>query len=125
MARPVPARRSLVAGNVYEEEELKRARELFEQLGTRSLAMLPITTKGSLRGFLSLAMLRGERRFTAEDVSFLESAVRHLSAAVQQMELVEELGKERDRLRLLFELAAEVHRSASSHEVIAAALRGL
>ena len=117
--------RPLVAGNVYEEEELKRARELFEQLGTRSLAMLPITTKGSLRGFLSLAMLRGERRFTAEDVSFLESAVRHLSAAVQQMELVEELGKERDRLRLLFDLASEVHRSASSDEVIAAALRGL
>jgi signal transduction histidine kinase len=117
--------RPLVAGNVYEEEALKRARELFEQLGTRSLAMLPITTKGTLRGFLSIAMVRGERRFTAEDVSFLESAVRHLSAAVQQMELVAELGKERDRLRVLFELAAEVHRSASSHEVIAAALRGL
>src|SRR5207249_4669599 len=92
---------------------------------TRSLAMVPITTNGHLRGFVSVAMLRASRRFTEEEDSFLESAVRHVSAAVQQTELVAELGKERDRLRLLFALATDVHRAASSREVVEAALRGL
>jgi signal transduction histidine kinase len=91
--------KSLVAGDVESDGDLARGRELFGELGTRSLAMLPIKTHGTLRGFVSVAVLGGTRAFTPADVSFLESAVRHLSAAVQQMELVEELAKERDRLR--------------------------
>src|SRR5262249_12022219 len=106
--------RPLVAADVDSEADLARGRDLFDELGTRSLAMLPLKTHGSLRGFLSIAALRGERVFTPEDVSFLESAVRHVAAAVQQMELVEELAKERDRLRQHFHEAhalAEVSRS--------------
>ncbi len=78
-----------------------------------------------LRGFVVAAAVRERRNWTPEDVAFLESAVHHLSAALKQTELVEELGRERDRLSVLFDLASAVQRSTTVNDVVETALSGL
>ena len=101
-----------------------RADELRRQ-GIVSLLLVPIGIDGVLRGFVVAATVGRRRDWPADDVAFLESAVHHLSAALKQTELVEELGRERDRLSVLFDLAAAVQRSTTVKNVVDTALAGL
>ena len=116
---------SLVIGDVEDAADLEQAREILRRLGTRSLLAVPIGIDSALRGFVAAASVRERRSWTPEDVAFLESAVHHLSAALKQTELVEELGSERDRLSVLFDLASAVQRSTTVNDVVETALSGL
>lgn len=119
------AHRPLVAADPTKHPELVTERAHFERLGTRSVVAVPIVVDGVLHGVVTGATVLTKRSFGDEDVSFLESAARHLSAVFKETELVSQLGKERDRLRALFDLAMAVHRATTSEDVIRAALDGL
>jgi signal transduction histidine kinase len=93
--------------------------------GTKSVLAVPIAIDGDLRGVVAAATVSRRRAWAPDDVSFLESAVHHLSAALKQTELVEELGRERDRLSVLFDLASAVQRSTTVNDVVETALSGL
>jgi signal transduction histidine kinase len=93
--------------------------------GTKSVLAVPIAIDGALRGVVVAATVWKRRGWSPDDVAFLESAVRHLSAALKQTELVEELGRERDRLSVLFDLASAVQRSTTVNDVVETALSGL
>jgi signal transduction histidine kinase len=116
---------SLVVEDVDDAADLEEGREILRRLGTKSLLAVPIGIDSVLRGFVAAASVRKRRDWTPEDVAFLESAVHHLSAALKQTELVEELGRERDRLSVLFDLASAVQRSTTVNDVVETALSGL
>ena len=116
---------SVVVEDVEDAADLEEGREILRRLGTKSLLAVPIGIDSALRGFVAAASVRERRDWTPEDVAFLESAVHHLSAALKQTELVEELGRERDRLSVLFDLASAVQRSTTVNDVVETALSGL
>jgi len=122
---------SLSAGQVLEapdasaHPELQAEREGIHRLGTRSLMLAPITIDGCLRGIVSVSCVLRPRSWDPADAAFLESAGRHLAAAVKQMELAAALARERDRLHALFDLSSAMHRSGSSDDVVEAAMAGL
>ncbi len=116
---------SVVVGDVEDTPDLEEGREILRQLGTKSLLAVPIGIDSTLRGFVAAASVRERRSWSPEDVAFLESAVHHMSAALKQTELVEELGRERDRLSVLFDLASAVQRSTTVNDVVETALSGL
>jgi signal transduction histidine kinase len=116
---------SVVVEDVEDAADLEEGREILRRLGTKSLLAVPIGIDSVLRGFVAAASVRERRSWTADDVAFLESAVHHLSAALKQTELVDELGRERDRLSVLFDLASAVQRSTTVNDVVETALSGL
>jgi signal transduction histidine kinase len=116
---------SVVVEDVEDAPDLEEGREILRRLGTKSLLAVPIGIDSALRGFVAAAAVRERRDWTPDDVAFLESAVHHLSAALKQTELVEELGRERDRLSVLFDLASAVQRSTTVNDVVETALSGL
>ncbi len=115
----------LVIDDVSASSDLEEVGETLRALGTKSVLAVPIGIDGALRGFVSAATVKERRAWAEEDVAFLESAVHHLSAALKQTELVEELGRERDRLSVLFDLASAVQRSTTVNDVVETALSGL
>ena len=115
----------IVAPDALNEPELVDQHEAFRRNGIVSLLLVPIGIDGVLRGFVGAATVGRRRDWPAEDVAFLESSVHHLSAALKQTELVDELGRERDRLSVLFDLASAVQRSTTVPDVVETALTGL
>jgi signal transduction histidine kinase len=115
----------VVAADAVDEPELFDQHEAFRRHGVTSILLVPIGIDGVLRGFVGAATVGRRREWPAADVAFLESAVHHLSAALKQTELVEELGRERDRLSVLFDLASAVQRSTTVRDVVDTALAGL
>ncbi len=115
----------IVAADVFAEPELSDQYDAFRRHGIASILLVPIGIDGVLRGFVGAATAGRRYDWPADDVAFLESAVHHLSAALKQTELVEELGRERDRLSVLFDLASAVQRSTTVKDVIETALTGL
>ncbi len=115
----------IVATDALAEPELADQHAAFARHGVVSVLLVPIGIDGVLRGFVGAATVGRRREWPAADVAFLESAVHHLSAALKQTELVEELGRERDRLSVLFDLASAVQRSTTVPDVIETALTGL
>jgi signal transduction histidine kinase len=116
---------SLVAEDVFQEPALAESEAVLRLLGTKSLLAVPIGIDGAFRGFVAGATVRERRVWAPDDVAFVESAVHHLAAAFKQTELVEELGRERDRLSVLFDLASAVQRSTTVNDVVETALSGL
>ena len=117
--------RPVVAADVLAEPELIDQVDACRRNGIVSLLLVPIGIDGILRGFVGAATVARRRDWASDDVAFLESAVHHLSAALKQTELVEELGRERDRLSVLFDLASAVQRSTTVKDVVETALTGL
>ena len=115
----------VVIEDVAASSDLGEIGDTLRGLGTKSVLAVPVGIDGALRGFVAAATVRASRAWQPEDVAFLESAVRHLSAALKQTELVEELGRERDRLSVLFDLASAVQRSTTVNDVVETALSGL
>ena len=115
----------IVAPDALAEPELADQHAAFARHGVVSVLLVPIGIDGVLRGFVGAATVGRRREWPAADVAFLESAVHHLSAALKQTELVDELGRERDRLSVLFDLASAVQRSTTVPDVVETALTGL
>ncbi len=115
----------IVAPDALTEPQLADQADALRRNGIASLLLVPIGIDGGLRGFVGAATVDRRRDWAAADVAFLESAVHHLSAALKQTELVEELGRERDRLSVLFDLASAVQRSTTVGDVVETALTGL
>lgn len=115
----------VVAGDVLSEPRLAPEADVLRRLGTKSALAVPIVLEGIPRGFLAAAAVRERREWSADETSFLQAAARHLSAALKQVELLEELAWQRDRLSVLFDVAAAVQRSTTQDEVIQTALQGL
>lgn len=116
---------SMVIEDVATAPNLADVGDALRALGTKSVLAVPIGIDGALRGVVVAATVRARRAWAPDDVAFLESAVHHLSAALKQTELVEELGRERDRLSVLFDLASAVQRSTTVNDVVETALSGL
>ncbi|HEX7616073.1 MAG TPA: GAF domain-containing protein, partial [Thermoanaerobaculia bacterium] len=87
--------------DVASSPDLGEIGDTLRGLGTKSVLAVPIGIDGTLRGFVAAATVRACRAWAPDVVAFLQSAVHHLSAALKQTELVEELGRERDRLSVL------------------------
>jgi signal transduction histidine kinase len=115
----------IVAPDALAEPGLADATDELRRQGIASLLLVPIGIDGVFRGFVAAATVGRRRDWPGDDVAFLESAVHHLSAALKQTELVEELGRERDRLSVLFDLASAVQRSTTVKDVVDTALAGL
>jgi signal transduction histidine kinase len=115
----------VVVEDVAASPNLGEIGDTLRGLGTKSVLAVPIGIDGTLRGFVAAATVRACRAWAPDDVAFLESAVHHLCAALKQTELVEELGRERDRLSVLFDLASAVQRSTTVNDVVETALSGL
>jgi signal transduction histidine kinase len=81
-------------------------RESLAALGTASLAAAPIAVDGQFRGFLSLSTVRRRRDWSAEEASFLSAAVRLVSTALKQQELLRDM----ERRHRLSETVARVTR---------------
>jgi signal transduction histidine kinase len=118
-------RNPLVVEDVLSEPLLAPEADLFRSLGTKSILSLPVELNGTLRGFVSAATIREQRAWIPEDVEFLQAATRHFSAALRQIDLLEELGHQHDRLSVLLSLAAAVQSSTTQDDVIRTALEGL
>ncbi|MBL8112383.1 MAG: GAF domain-containing protein [Acidobacteria bacterium] len=116
---------TLASRDAATDPRLLAGRSLLETWGTKSALLVPVSLGGRLRGVAGAATLREPRDFTADDQGFLQSAMRHLAAALKQGELLGQLGREKDRLRALFDLASAVNASRSVNEVLDAAMRGL
>src|SRR5450830_734304 len=115
----------MVVEDMAASPDLGEIGEALRGLGTKSVLAVPIGIDGALRGFVAAVTVRACRAWAPDDVAFLESAVHHLAAALKQTELVEELGRERDRLSVLFDLASAVQRSTTVNDVVETALSGL
>lgn len=115
----------IASADVLSEPRLAPEADALRGLGTRSALVVPIVLGGVPCGFLSAASVREPREWTAEETVFLETAARHLSAALKQIGLLEELARQRDRVSILLDVAAAVQRSTTEEEVIETALEGL
>ncbi len=122
---PLHAFTPVAAEDAAAHPDLAPYRAALEERRIDSLLLVPIGIDGVLRGALAAATSGRRRRWADEDVAFLDSSVHHLSAALKQTELVEELGRERDRLSVLFDLASAVQRSTTVRDVVETALLGL
>ncbi len=123
-----PALRGLlpiVAPDALAHPALAPERERFASAGTKSVLTVPIQIDGVLRGVAVAATLRERREWSEGDVAFLLSAARHLAAGQKQAELIVQLGRERERLSVLLDLASEVQRGTTAEDVIRTALAGL
>lgn len=115
----------ILATNALSEPALSSISKWLERLGTQSLLAVPVLAGERALGFVTAASVRVAREWTAEEAAFLQSAARHVAAALKQAELLEELALERDRLSVLLDVAAAVQQSGTSEEVIRTALEKL
>ncbi len=115
----------ILAADALSEPALSSIATWLEQLGTKSLLAVPLLAGERSLGFVSAAAVRERRVWTAEEADFLQSAARHVAAALKQGELLEELSLQRDRLSVLLDVAAAVQQSGTSEEVIRTALEKL
>ena len=118
-------RTPILATNALSEPALASISTWLERFGTKSLLAVPVLAGERALGFVSAAAVREPRAWAAEEAVFLQSAARHVSAALKQAELLEELSLERDRLSVLLDVAAAVQQSGTSEEVIQTALEKL
>lgn len=115
----------ILATNALSEPALASISTWLERLGTKSLLAVPVLAGERALGFVSAAAVRVPRVWAAEEAAFLQSAVRHVAAALKQGELLEELSLQRDRLSVLLDVAAAIQQSGTSEEVIRTALEKL
>jgi len=76
-----------------------------ENLGTKSLLIVPISLSGKAVGLLGLHTTENTREWLDEEVSFLESIARHLAIGYQYTQLYVALQKEAERTNALLEIA--------------------
>ena len=118
-------RTPILATNALYDPALASIRTWLERLGTKSLLAVPVLAGERALGFVSAASVRTPRVWAAEEADFLQSAARHVAAALKQAELLEELSLQRERLSVLLDVAAAVQQSGTSEEVIRTALEKL
>ncbi|MFI5180579.1 MAG: GAF domain-containing protein [Thermoanaerobaculia bacterium] len=116
------SRAPILAADALADPALASIARWLERLGTKSLLAVPVLAGERILGFVSAASVRVSRVWTPEEAAFLQSAARHVAAALKQGELLDELSLERERLSVLLDLAAAVQRSATPDEVIRTAL---
>lgn len=117
--------RPVVSEAASADPALGMAHEILRVLGTDSVLLVPVIVGGRFSGGVAAATVGRRRPWSEEDVAFVESAARHLSAALRQGELVRDLERERDRLRVVAELSAAVQRSETLVAVLDAVVHGL
>jgi signal transduction histidine kinase len=115
----------VAATDVLADPRLVPEADALRRLGTKSALAVPILLGGVPCGFLAATAVREPREWTGDEVAFLQTAARHLSAALRQIGLLEELARQRDRVSILLDVAAAVQRSATQEEVVRTALDGL
>ena len=115
----------IATADVFSEPRLAPEADVFRSLGTKSALVVPIVLDGAPCGFLSATAVREPRVWSADETAFLQAAARHLSAALKQFRLLEELARQRDRVSILLDVAASVQRSTTQEEVVQTALEGL
>jgi signal transduction histidine kinase len=115
----------IATADVLSEPRLAPEADALRALGTKSALAVPVALGDVPCGFLAATAVRERREWTAEEVAFLQTAARHLSAALRQIGLLEELARQRDRVSILLDVAAAVQRSTTQDEVIRTALDSL
>ncbi len=119
------AGRPVFGARATEMAELAGTRETLKLLGTDSILVVPVMVGGEFWGAVTVSTVARVREWTSQDVAFVESAARHLAAALRQGKLVKDLERQRDRMRIVAEMSAAVQRGRSVEEVLEAAERGL
>ncbi len=124
-ARALENRAPILAVDAASDPALASISTWLARLGMKSLLVVPVVAGKRLLGFVSAASLLAPRQWTPEEASFLQSAARHVAAALKQAALLDELSLQRDRLSILLDVAAAVQQSGTSEEVIRTALEKL
>ncbi|HKS96484.1 MAG TPA: sigma 54-interacting transcriptional regulator [Terriglobia bacterium] len=100
----------LVIADASEETRFPRVMEMVREYGVKSLCTLPLTTAQRRLGAMSVGSL-STGVYTPSDVNFLELVARQVAVAVDNAlshqdarSYQQQLGRERDRLRLLLEI---------------------
>ncbi|HEV2495959.1 MAG TPA: sigma 54-interacting transcriptional regulator [Terriglobia bacterium] len=99
-----------VVADAGEETRFPRVMQMVREHGVRSLCMLPLTTAQRRLGAMGVGSLRAGV-YAQSDVDFLERVARQVAVAVDNalshrdaQSYQQQLGRERDRLRLLLEI---------------------
>jgi formate hydrogenlyase transcriptional activator len=99
-----------VVSNAGEETRFPRVMDMVREHGVKSLCMLPLTTALRRLGAMGVGSLRAGV-YGQSDVDFLELVARQVAVAVDNalnyqdsQSYQQQLGRERDRLRLLLEI---------------------
>lgn len=121
----VAAGRSLVAEDAADHPELEPERPLMLVAQTRSLVVTPIVLDGRTGGLLLTSTVLDRHAWAPDEVAFVDEIARRLSGPIRQSLLVEQLERERERLRVLVDVTDAIHRSGTEQEVIERALDGL
>jgi signal transduction histidine kinase len=105
--------------DVLEEPAFAAIHDSFRSAGTRAMLLVPIRIGKEPRGAVFATTLREHpRTFRPGEVAFLETAVAYLSAALRDAELLVQLSRERDRQRVLFDVAMTVQRATTVPELV-------
>jgi len=100
----------LVIADAGEETRFPRVMQMVREYGVKSLCTLPLTTAQRRLGAMSVGSF-GAGVYSPSDVEFLERVARQVAVAVDNalghqdaQSYQQQLGRERDRLRLLLEI---------------------
>lgn len=91
----------------------EESKDLLARTGLRGAAVLPIRSRGRVRGVLSV-MVRRTRPFSAEELALLTSISQQIGVAVDNANLYTDLREERDRIiaiheKVRHELVRDLH----------------
>jgi nitrate/nitrite-specific signal transduction histidine kinase len=107
----------LVVRNVSTDPRLTRM--MAREEGPRSLASVPLSSKGKVLGVL-FAVTRGYREFTDQDVQLLTSIGHQIGMAVENARLFGQAEQRMGELEALYRADAELHRHLRLGEVLQA-----
>ncbi|MBK6429419.1 GAF domain-containing sensor histidine kinase [Candidatus Amarolinea dominans] len=91
----------------------EESKEILARTGLRGAAILPVRSRGRVRGVLSV-MVRRTRHFSAEELALLTSISQQIGVAVDNANLYTDLREERDRIiavheKVRHELVRDLH----------------
>lgn len=78
-----------IIDNIEESDSPQFVKDMYREMGVKSLATMPIILKGQLWGFLSLTKVSDYRTWSDEDVLLLEAITDQLYIAIKHAELFE------------------------------------
>jgi GAF domain-containing protein/HAMP domain-containing protein len=105
----------LVVKNVSADPRLTRM--VVREEGFRSLAIVPVSSKGNVLGTL-FAMTHGYREFTDQDVQLLTSIGHQIGVAIENARLFEAESEQRQEATLLVEMAKLISGTLDLDEVL-------
>jgi PAS domain S-box-containing protein len=106
--RVLTTRSPLLIADVGRSEFVGAVREVLKSLRIRSMLLIPLLSKGSMMGILSLDVIASQHTFAAEEVGICQTIAAQIAIAVENATLFENMRLQTDALaRLADDVAAE------------------